>query len=135
MSELSEYLDRQMKQRGWSLRDAEREIGVSRSAIDNLLKEKSEYPDVGTMVKIAQAFHLPLWRVLQMYGLDMGLSNESTLTQAQHLTALLDAMPPFRPIVDHLLNIRPDDLEGILIYLEGLRAVRERQKTHQTGEP
>jgi transcriptional regulator with XRE-family HTH domain len=136
MATLAAYVQNQMKQRGWSLRDAERETGVSRSALDNILKNEDVTPGLDTLTKLASVFGIPLWRIVEMCGFDLGIPREPS-NQSQRLTTLINSMPQLQPIVDHLLALQPDDLGGILDYLELVELRRNRQqdqdKSHQSS--
>lgn len=127
LSELAAFVARQMEQRGWGLRAAERETGVSKTALKNILDNADVVPEMDTLVKLANAFGVPLWRIVEMCGFDLGLPTTPT-DRAQRLAALVAAMPEYQPIVDQLLTLTPEDLEGVLLYLEAIRLRRQRQR-------
>lgn len=74
MNELQCFLKREFGQRGWSLRDAEAALGISRTALTNLIKHEGVIPTPETLVKLNAKFGVPVWRLLKMTGLDLGLN-------------------------------------------------------------
>ena len=124
MSELATYLKNQMRDNNWTWRVAEEVTGVSKSELANIIENPDVIPGLETLAKLARAFKLPLWRVVEMAGFDLELSH-GDLSQAQCLVGLMDAMPQYRSVVDHLARIQDsDDIEGILVYLETLQRRR-----------
>jgi len=131
MSELSSFVDQQLKQRNWTLRVAEEEIGVSKTALSNLINDVQK-PDLETLVKVSKAFSLPLWRIVEMAGYDLGF-NASTKSTAERIASLIEAVPEFREGLERLLSASPDDIEGMLAYLEAQQLVRNRRAQVGSG--
>jgi transcriptional regulator with XRE-family HTH domain len=127
MSELSIYLKKQIRDRDWTWRVAEETTGVSKSALANIIDNPDVTPSLETLVKLSRAFKLPLWRVVEMAGFDLELSRGDT-PQAQRLASLMEAMPQYRPVVEYLMQIDSDDLEGMLVYLETLQRRRAAEQ-------
>lgn len=123
MSDLQELLKKQQQIAG-GLRALARKVDVSHTAIKNVIENNDAIPELETLVKFARAFKLPLWRVVEMAGFDLEL-NQGSVSQAQRLASLMEVMPQYRPVVDYLLRLNPDDIEGMLMYLEVLE--RQRQ--------
>lgn len=117
MSDLATMLAEELRDKGWGLREAEEEIKVSRSALANILNGKEQVPTMETFDKLATYFKLPLWRVIQMHGIELGLPSTVNETIRQ-LTSLVERMPELEPIVKYLLNLYPEDLRGVVAYLK-----------------
>jgi len=128
MSELSVIVDQQLKQRNWSLRVAEEETGISKTALSNLIND-AQKPDLETLVKVSRSFALPLWRVVEMAGYDLGF-RDSSRSIAERIASLIEAVPDFHEGLERLMKATPDDIEGMLAFLEGQRLVRERRAQH-----
>src|SRR4051812_45612535 len=112
-SDLAGFLAREVEQS--SLRVVAAKTGVSKTAIDNIVKGKNvELPQLETLEKIATAYNLPLWRVVEMIGIDVGLPDTPD-SLARRLTALSGHLPEIEPIVDYLLRLHPDDLRGVVL--------------------
>lgn len=124
MTTLSDELKRRADAAG-SVRALSMQTEVSYTGLKNLIDNPDATPELETLVKFSRAFNLPLWRIVEMAGFDLGLGN-GPATQAQRLTSLIEAMPQYRPVIDHLVGISPDDLEGLLVYLETLERRRGR---------
>lgn len=117
MSQLADMLNHQMKTRGWSKRKLEEETGVTRASIDHILDNESAVPRIETLERLGKAFDLPLWRMFELCNVDLQLPKTAT-ERAERLAAVMDAMPQFQPIIDQLMGIDPESLDGILGYLE-----------------
>lgn len=116
MSDLSDFLRRELKQS--SYRDLESKTGVSRGSLENLIgRQNKEFPKLETLEKIATAYRMPLWRVIEMAGIDLGLP-QAPNDLAQRLTSLASRMPEIDPIVGFLLKLQPADLRAVVAYLE-----------------
>lgn len=122
MSELSDFLGQKLKDSNY--RDLEAKTKVSRGSLENIVKqENTKFPELETLEKIAIAYKIPLWRVIEMAGIELGLSQRLGDT-ASRLTSLADRMPEIEPIVGYLLKLHPDDLRGVVAYLETLDRLR-----------
>jgi len=66
-SPLSKWLNDELKNRGWSQREAARRAGISHAAIANILQDVGE-PLVSTYEALARAFEMPLPEILQIAG-------------------------------------------------------------------
>lgn len=130
-SDLAKLIAETMRDQNWSLREAEEEMGVSRSALDNILKGKNQPPRLETLDKLALHFKLPLWRVIEMVDIDLGMPR-SVSDMAQQLTSLAARMPEIEPIVAYLLKLYPNDLRGVIAYLETID--RLRNTAHEQDE-
>jgi transcriptional regulator with XRE-family HTH domain len=121
MSQLADLLKHQMEVRGWSKRKLEEITGIARTSIDNILDNENAVPRLETLDILGRTFGLPLWRMVELCGYDLGLPKTAG-ERAKRLTAVMEAMPQFQPIVDHLMATDPDKLDGILSYLEWIRS-------------
>ncbi|NJL32526.1 MAG: XRE family transcriptional regulator [Chloroflexaceae bacterium] len=123
--DLADFIQQEMQQRGWSHRDAVREIEMSSGALTKILKRETKQPELDTLEHIAQALQAPLWRVIEMAGFDLQLpATPSSLSR--RLQSLLEREPAYQHLAEHLLNLHPDDLNGILTYLEAQELQRKR---------
>lgn len=123
MTELAELVAKHLRENHWSYRVAEEEMKVSRSAISNIINGKDQPPRLETLDKLGLYFQLPLWRVIQMAGIELGLPGTPD-ELARQLTSLGDRIPEIQPIVGYLLKLHPDDLRAVVAYLETLDRLR-----------
>lgn len=123
---LAGFLKHQMEQRGWSLRDTERETGLSRSTIDNILKVEGVVPSLDTLAKLAIAFNISLARIIELCGFELG--DAHSVKPNERLNHLLASLPQMQSVVDRLMALNPEDMEGILDYIE---VVERRRKSNQ----
>lgn len=124
MSELSRKLAEELKT--VSYRDLQDRTGVSRGSLEGIVREQiTEFPKLETLDKLATYFRLPLWRVIEMAGIDLGLTRSVSDTLEQ-LNSLARRMPEIEPIVVYLLKLYPEDLRGVVAYLETLDRMRNQ---------
>lgn len=124
MSELSRKLAEELKNS--SYRILEDKTGVSRGSLENIInKTNVDFPKLETLDKLATYFKMPLWRVIEMAGIDLGL-NRSVSDTIDQLNSLARRMPEIEPIVVYLLKLYPEDLRGVVAYLEALDRQRNR---------
>lgn len=124
MSELSRKLAEELKT--ISYRDLESRTGVSRGSLENIVREQNvDFPKLETLDKLATYWKLPMWRVIEMAGIDLGLTRSVSDTIEQ-LNSLARRMPEIEPIVVYLLKLYPEDLRGVVAYLEALDRQRNR---------
>ena len=126
--ELAAYLQRHLDEAG-GLRPLEKRTKVSKGSLENIIEHHAT-PKLSTLAKLSAAFGTPLWRLVEMSGFDLGLPN--TLSdRMRRLASLVEEMPDLAPIVDHLLAIHPEDLDGILAVLEAQQIRRQRSRSSQ----
>lgn len=82
MSDLARFLCLFMERNTLTLRDMEVRSGISKSTLHALIRGSEQEPRLSTLVMIARVMNLPLWRVLEMMGVDLGLDVHSDPTTA-----------------------------------------------------
>lgn len=111
-----------------SYRELEAVTDVSRGALENIARgQMTDYPKLETLDKLATYWKLPLWRVIQMAGVELGLQRSIDET-VQQLSSLAKRLPEIEPIVQYLLKLYPEDLRGVVAYLEALDRQRNRDQ-------
>lgn len=109
-----------------SYRAVEAKTGISRGSLDNLIRrENKKLPEIETLKKVSKGYGLPLWKVVEMAGVELDLPN-SPSERSQRLADLVSRVPQFSLLVDHLLRVDPDNADGILVYLEALELMQNR---------
>jgi transcriptional regulator with XRE-family HTH domain len=106
-----------MQEHGLSLRDMEQRVGVSRSSLSNLINGKESEPRLTTLVEIARTIGLPLWRVIEMAGVDLGLP-ETPSYNAERLASIAGQQEEFHQLIVLLLAAEPGQIKSVLNYLE-----------------
>ncbi|ABX04043.1 hypothetical protein Haur_1398 [Herpetosiphon aurantiacus DSM 785] len=123
MRQLSNKIKQHSEVEG-SLRALSIKSGVSYTGLKNLRDNPDVTPDLETLVKFAKTFKLPFWRIIEMAGFDLEFSETSTI-QAQRLISVMDAMPEYQSVVEHLLELDSYEVNSVLIYLETLKNHRK----------
>jgi transcriptional regulator with XRE-family HTH domain len=115
MKELIQFLTEQVNTS--SLRDVEAKTGISYAAIQRIIKGNfKNKPEIETLEKLAQAYQLPLWRVLEMAGVALDLPDDAhALTR--RFASLIQADPAFRHLVELLVSANLDTRTEISAYL------------------
>jgi transcriptional regulator with XRE-family HTH domain len=127
VSELAKRLEREVRES--SYREMAEKTKLSHGALEHLVKSRNEeFPKLETLDKLATYWQLPLWRVIEMAGVDLGLPRSIDET-VQQLTSLAKRLPEIEPIVQYLLKLYPEDLRGVVAYLEAL----DRQHSRNRG--
>lgn len=116
MTRLAELLNHHMALRGWSQRELEKQSGVNRASIRNAIDEGG-VPTLVNLEKLAKALNLPLWHLVEACGVDLGLSYTPD-ERTRRAAALMHAVPQYEQIINHLAQVAPDTLDGVLKYLE-----------------
>lgn len=126
MSELSDRLAAELRQKTY--RDLEANTKISRSTLEHLAKGRNdEHPKLETLDKLATYWNLPLWRVIEMTGIDLGYSRSLEELSLQLLN-LAKRLPEIEPIVQYLLKLYPEDLRGVVAYLESVDRQSDRRR-------
>lgn len=108
-------------------------LGLSKKAIENIVKGNlTEPPELNTFIRIAEGFHLPLWKVLEMYGIKADIPS-SRSRQAAMLDELTRQLPGTESLVSQMLRMHPDDVRSVSAYLTALAAQR-RQRVERLSQ-
>ena len=134
MTELARKLADEV--RASSYRDMQAKTGVSRGSLEKIIRAQppgddgipNNIPEFATLEKLAAYWKLPLYRVVEMAGVDLGLPR-SIDELSQQLISLATRLPEIEPIVQYLLKLYPEDLRGVVAYLESV----DRQNNRDRG--
>lgn len=132
MTELAAYLQEEMERRNLKEQAFADEIGVSRTQLRNTLDGGE--PKLSTFWKYAEKLDIPLWRIIQMAGFELGLPNAPT-DQAIRLASLAQQDSRIARALPILLALRAEDLTAALDQLEGLLLLRNRQQQADQSTP
>lgn len=125
---LTEFLQRELEKHKWTVTDLEVHTGVSRGALRNILAgDMQDPPKLETLQRIAQAFHIPLWRIVEMTGFESGVPTNTSNGQMARIIAVSRAIPQLSEILEYLPDLTESEIEGALAYLEALVRRRNRR--------
>lgn len=118
-TELAQFLEAKIKEA--SYREVEELTSVPRSTLSKIVHGQLKgLPELETLIKLSLAYGLPLWRLVEMAGTDIGLA-QTTTEQARRVAVLAEAYPEeMKPLLDRLLRLEPNDLRGVVAYLEAV---------------
>lgn len=124
---LAELLQRELEKRNWSLRDAEGHTGVSRTALDAILKETTTIPTLETLYRLGDKFGIPLWRMVELAGFSSGIAPSGLpRDRVERALMLSQSMPFLSEVLDRVLELAPADMAGVLAYLEAIEVIQRR---------
>lgn len=71
MSTLAAFLQREIAQQGWSLRQAAEKLEISKTALRNILKGADVVPNLETLQRLARGLKVPLGHLIVLCGFDL----------------------------------------------------------------
>lgn len=111
---LQEFLNKELERS--TLREIEAKTGVSHAGIQRIVKGyHKSVPDLETLTKIAKAYSIPLWRVLEMAGVHLDLETGYE-TDIRRLQSLVVKQEDYRQLLSYFLDADRGDLQAILNY-------------------
>lgn len=114
-TELAHFLSSFMRAEGLTLRDMESRTGVSKSLLNNLINGKVVEPRLSTLVGIARAVDLPLWRVIDLAGFDLGLpTSPEAVAEVRARSAATVPHQRWCRLLERLAGLDPDELDALL---------------------
>lgn len=128
MSELGAFLQSEIADRGWTLRRAAQEIGISKTALNNILKKENVMPLPETLAKLARALSVPVWRLVEMCGVNLQLpasidSRMDALIEEHGSAKVRALIAEMREELDQDSSL----IDSLSDFLAGWRARRRRQ--------
>jgi hypothetical protein len=121
MSRLADLLRQQMDMNGWGKRELERETGVKRASIDHILDNDDAVPRLDTLDKFSKRFRMPLGHLIRLCGYEPNADDADDDELMRRLSAVMSAMPQFRPIIDQMIQLDSRGLDSLVVYLEVLQ--------------
>lgn len=117
MPSLADFLKAYMQEHGLTLRDMEIRSKVSKTVLHNLISGRDHEPRLSTLEGIASVVGLPLWRVVELAGVNLGLP-EAPSDNAERLGSLALRNTDLRSTLSRLIAAEPHQIRSILGYLE-----------------
>ena len=128
---LREWIEREMKAKGWSRRTLASEAEISRGTLDNVFSKPDAMPDLDTLAALAKVFDAPLWRVVEMAGFESGVAPTAG---ADRIAQVLASTPELQEIAGLLEQVPAADRTGVLLYLQVLHARRANQPDAESDQ-
>jgi transcriptional regulator with XRE-family HTH domain len=134
--DLAEYLQAEVSHT--SLRRVAKKIGVSKSAIDRIIKRQNDgFPELETLIAIAKAYELDLLEVEQMAG--AAIPEPKTQAEAQQrLGSLVTQVPSLDRVVENLRDMYVHDpafVNGMIVGLEmSIDQWKRRQRNDEESD-
>ena len=133
MPDLADFLADKVRQS--SYRAVAAHTGVSRGALENLVRRlNTEPPELPTLEKISKSYNLPLWKVMELAGYDLGLPNDANAIIARFV-ALADRYPNLRPLLNDLIDLPDDRQRQALAYMQTLIRYYDEHPDSALGSP
>jgi transcriptional regulator with XRE-family HTH domain len=130
---LADFLQREIDKRKWSRRELASKSKVSRGSLDNIWDDPGAVPSLETLEKLAAKLEIPLWRMVEEAGFNLGLP--ASVSELEQRTAqLLAREPQFKSMAPYLMGLDPHDWQAMLAFLEGLTARRADQSSARSND-
>jgi transcriptional regulator with XRE-family HTH domain len=123
MPALANFLKTYMDERRLSLRDMELRSGLSKALLSNLINGKDVEPRLSTLEGISKAVELPMWRVLELAGVNLALP-ESASYEGERLATLASRSETLQKLLERLEHVDGSMLTTVLNYLEAPAAIK-----------
>lgn len=112
--DLADFLAEKLKQSGY--RGLSEFTKVSRGSLENIIRrQNTELPKIETLTRIAIAYKMELWEVVQMAGVNLGLPQSPT-ERSQRLAQLVAR----RPALDNLVKRLAEKIDTDSGYVDGM---------------
>lgn len=122
--ELHEFLAGKLDDNS-SYRDLENKIKVSRGSLEKIIKQQNKrFPKIETLTRISIYYDKPLWEIMQMAGVKLGLP-QSVTERVQRLDQLVARRPKLERLVERLYEKIDTDLDYVDGMIIGLEAALE----------
>lgn len=117
MSVLTDYVQQFMRERNLTLRDMAERASISKTSLHDILSNTEREPRISTLSGLSKAVGLPLWRIFEMAGVDLGLSDDST-TEAKQIASLFTNNEQFRELVNAAARADIEGVDAVLKYFK-----------------
>lgn len=139
--DLAMFLEERVRES--SYRDVAGRIGISRGALEHIIKRRAKAPpEITTLEAIANAYELKLYQVIAMTGADLGLPDGEP-EEVARLMALADQIPELQPFLRDMVGMTSDERLALIAQIEVARQhiavdrqqnVRKRLREHGATE-
>jgi transcriptional regulator with XRE-family HTH domain len=94
MSELADYLLREMNQRNWSQREAATRSGIPKTTLTDLLNNPDHVPQLRTLQALAVGFGVPLKRLIELSGFSLDEEDKVFIVLTEEERRAFSGMTP-----------------------------------------
>lgn len=124
-AELSNYLQDELRRRGWSLTQLANKAGLPKQTVSNVINNPEANPELPTYVGLSEALGVSLAFLLERAGYAVERLDDPEESTRQ-IARQIEAFPWLQPILQWLLDLDPEDRAGVVAYFEALRRQRGR---------
>ena len=115
VSGLLVYLEKAVKDRGWSMAELARRAEISRATFTHWRRNPNTQPDSETLYALAEALDEPLDDLMTALGVETGKRDGSI--NDERLTMILRSIPEGPQIVDALARATPQNRRALIQYI------------------
>jgi transcriptional regulator with XRE-family HTH domain len=127
---LGEFLDKRIKEKGWSRNEAARRSKISSSGLSTLLRGLTK-PRAETLKALADALDLEEWRLLHLAGMLDQIPTGSLDQSAAYIAKRLTDLPPdFR---EYAIDALAAQLDAMYDFYEAHKKVTQRYEDQLRG--
>jgi transcriptional regulator with XRE-family HTH domain len=100
---LSSFLKTYMQAQGLTLREMEQRSQVSRSLLHSIINSQEHEPRLSTLQGIARGTEVPLWRIIEMTGVNLELDDRPS-EEAERIAHTATVLAKVRQIWQHVID-------------------------------
>lgn len=124
---LAELLGREEERLG--LTPLANKIDIAHTSLRKII-EGDYKREIETFIKIGRYFNMPLWKVMELAGYDLGLGRDEI---ASRVASIVRAVPEYGPLFDQLASLDPRNLEAVVVHLTAILDAQVRLSGHSAG--
>lgn len=109
------YLEKAVKDRGWSMAELARRADMSRATFTNWRRFPDTQPDSSTLYALAEALDVDLDELLVALNIETG-ARDGTLAD-ERFKMIVDAIPEGKQILDALSRASPANRKSMIQYI------------------
>ncbi|ABX04041.1 MAG TPA: XRE family transcriptional regulator [Herpetosiphon sp.] len=121
----------EMDARGWNQTKLSEISGIPDSTISKILKNPNQIPKLENLATLAQAFDIPLARIIAACGFDVSSAKSE---DSQRLQTIVSAIPDFQRLVEEMMTFSPLDQADVLAYIEMRRLHRQKNINQEVDQ-
>lgn len=122
-SGLLPYLQAEIDRRGWDWTRLAAEAKISKQRLSKVVNHPDSIPTLPTLYALSRALKVSILVLIELIGFDVAEADR--IPPQDRATILVQSVPELREVVDSLAQFSPEELQGILGYIAGRRAVQD----------
>lgn len=128
---LGVYIASKLDEHNWTIQELVERTGMPRSTIANLMHTQ-RVPMLETISKLAQALDVPTAEIIEACGFSIR-PEKTSQAEAERIGRVVHSIPSLRELFLVLSGAKPDQIEQVLAYVEGVTGNRRNRRNGSSG--